>query len=91
MLLSPIYLSLLSIPLSAVGQEFLVVDGIIGGVPRTGSPPAEPQPLKVAATTPGALRVVQNSGVCETTPGVQQVSGYGDLTATESILCVTLW
>ncbi|KAI8972213.1 serine carboxypeptidase [Trametes punicea] len=35
--------------------------------------------------TPGKLRVVENSGVCETTPGVYQASGYGDLSATESI------
>ncbi|KAL0566456.1 hypothetical protein V5O48_015558 [Marasmius crinis-equi] len=43
---------------------------------------AEPAPR---VTTPGALRVTQDSGVCETTPGVTQASGYGDLTATESI------
>ncbi|KAI0662545.1 serine carboxypeptidase [Cubamyces menziesii] len=36
-------------------------------------------------TTPGKLRVVENSGVCETTPGVYQASGYGDLTDTESL------
>ena len=36
-------------------------------------------------TTPGKLRVVENSGVCETTPGVYQASGYGDLTANQSL------
>ena len=36
-------------------------------------------------TTPGKLRVVENSGVCETTPEVYQASGYGDLTDTESL------
>ncbi|KAF8500349.1 serine carboxypeptidase [Russula emetica] len=35
--------------------------------------------------TPGNLRVVENSGVCETTPGVYQASGYGDLSANKSI------
>lgn len=34
--------------------------------------------------TPGKLRVVENSGVCETTKGVYQASGYGDLSATSS-------
>ncbi|KAJ7635296.1 Alpha/Beta hydrolase protein [Roridomyces roridus] len=37
------------------------------------------------ATTPGKLRVTENSGVCETTPNVYQASGYGDLTSSESI------
>lgn len=36
-------------------------------------------------TTPGKLRIVENSGVCETTPGVSQASGYGDLTANQSL------
>ncbi|KAG7088981.1 hypothetical protein E1B28_012927 [Marasmius oreades] len=88
MLLSLVYLSLLALPLSVLGQQIPVVDGVIGGVPSDASiasAEAEPRPLRVAATTPGALRVVENSGVCETTPGVQQASGYGDLTATESI------
>ncbi|KAH9991612.1 Alpha/Beta hydrolase protein [Russula vinacea] len=35
--------------------------------------------------TPGKLRVVENSGVCETTPGVYQASGYGDLASDKSI------
>lgn len=34
--------------------------------------------------TPGKLRVVENSGICETTPGVYQASGYGDISATHS-------
>ncbi|KAF9258401.1 serine carboxypeptidase [Marasmius fiardii PR-910] len=84
MLLSPLHLSLLALPFSVLGGQIPVVDGVIGGVPSTNSP-VEPQPLTAAATTPGALRVVENSGVCETTPGVSQFSGYGDLTATESI------
>ncbi|KZT08027.1 serine carboxypeptidase [Laetiporus sulphureus 93-53] len=39
----------------------------------------------MAAVTPGTLRVTENSGVCETTPGVYQASGYGDIAANESI------
>ncbi|KAG6805210.1 hypothetical protein H0H93_005333, partial [Arthromyces matolae] len=37
------------------------------------------------ATTPGALRVTENSGVCETTPGVYQASGYGDIASDKSL------
>ncbi|KAL0563610.1 hypothetical protein V5O48_018453, partial [Marasmius crinis-equi] len=70
----------------ALSRQIPIVDGVIGGVPSSDSKfvvdQAEPAPQ---ATTPGALRVTQNSGVCETTPGVTQASGYGDLTATESI------
>ncbi|KAF8073373.1 serine carboxypeptidase [Lyophyllum atratum] len=68
----------------AFAGQVPIVDGVIGGVsqsPKT----AEPKLLRIAATTPGKLRVVENSGVCETTPGVYQASGYGDLTATKSI------
>ncbi|KAF9523016.1 serine carboxypeptidase [Crepidotus variabilis] len=32
-----------------------------------------------------SVRVVENSGVCETTPGVYQASGYVDLSPTQSI------
>ncbi|KAJ8521695.1 hypothetical protein ONZ45_g1632 [Pleurotus djamor] len=63
-----------------------VVDGVIGGVPNPATfVPEEKIALAPAATTPGALRVVENHGVCETTPGVFQASGYGDLTSTKSI------
>ena len=61
------------------------VDGVYGGVavnPRFHELDSTP---KIAATTPGKLRVKENSGVCETTPGVYQASGYGDLTSSESI------
>ncbi|KAJ7075065.1 serine carboxypeptidase [Mycena belliarum] len=60
-------------------------EGVIGGVRSTPAPAPEAETLQSFATTPGALRVVENSGVCETTPGVFQASGYGDLTAKESI------
>ncbi|KAJ3560892.1 hypothetical protein NP233_g10540 [Leucocoprinus birnbaumii] len=70
-------------PLVFAGQ-IPVIDGVIGGVSNS-TEPIQPSVLSSAATTPGKLRFVQNSGVCETTPGVNQASGYGDLTATESI------
>ncbi|KAF5314902.1 hypothetical protein D9619_007517 [Psilocybe cf. subviscida] len=71
----------------SVGQ-IPVVDGVIGGVPTdktTGFSDFIQTPLFSNVTTPGKLRTVERSGVCETTPGVYQASGYGDLTATESI------
>ncbi|GLB45331.1 putative peptidase S10 family protein [Lyophyllum shimeji] len=71
--------------LRALAGQIPVVDGVIGGVSQSPNPAEQPKLLSVAATTPGKLRVVENSGVCETTPGVYQASGYGDLTATESI------
>ncbi|KAJ7149436.1 serine carboxypeptidase [Mycena crocata] len=68
----------------SVGQ-IPIRDGVIGGVATTKTPTVKDESLTSFATTPGALRVVENSGVCETTPGVFQASGYGDLTATKSI------
>ncbi|KAJ6535565.1 serine carboxypeptidase [Mycena capillaripes] len=62
-----------------------VRDGVIGGVATSRAPTVKPETLQPFATTPGALRVVENSGICETTPGVLQASGYGDLTSTKSI------
>ncbi|KAF7342668.1 Carboxypeptidase [Mycena sanguinolenta] len=59
--------------------------GVIGGVSPAQTTPVKAETLKTVVTTPGALRVVENSGICETTPDVFQASGYGDLTATESI------
>ena len=35
--------------------------------------------------TPGKLRVIENSGVCETTKGVYQATGYGDLSTNSSV------
>ncbi|KAH9480111.1 Carboxypeptidase S1 [Psilocybe cubensis] len=69
------------------GGQIPVVEGVIGGVPSVSSTNELLEFPQVTSniTTPGKLRVVENSGVCETTPGVFQASGYGDLTATESI------
>ncbi|KAF9045221.1 alpha/beta-hydrolase [Panaeolus papilionaceus] len=72
---------------SAFAGQVPIVDGVLGGVPTGASVSRETtrKPITIAATTPGALRVTENSGVCETTSGVYQASGYGDLTSTKSI------
>ncbi|RPD81699.1 serine carboxypeptidase [Lentinus tigrinus ALCF2SS1-7] len=82
---------LLAVPQVLAGQV-PVYDGMIGTVPNA-STRATSKPSVLAAsgngttaqTTPGKLRVIENSGVCETTPGVYQASGYGDLSANESL------
>ncbi|RDX56185.1 serine carboxypeptidase [Lentinus brumalis] len=81
----------LAVPQVLAGQV-PVHDGMIGTVPDA-STRVTSKPNVLAAsgngttvqTTPGKLRVTENSGVCETTPGVYQASGYGDLTANESL------
>ncbi|KDR77526.1 hypothetical protein GALMADRAFT_245687 [Galerina marginata CBS 339.88] len=73
---------------SVDASQIPVVGGILGGVPDTRPPASLRRPTLLApatSSTPGKLRVVENSGVCETTKGVYQASGYGDLTATESL------
>lgn len=62
-----------------------VISGTIGGVSTSPHLQKVDAAVVPAATTPGKLRIVENSGVCETTPGVYQASGYGDLTSTESM------
>ncbi|KAG8748710.1 hypothetical protein FRC10_000101 [Ceratobasidium sp. 414] len=84
------------LPAALAGSQFPVVDGVIGGVPQAQSfktsdsfisykPGDNLNGTITAAITPGALRYVENSGVCETTAGVYQASGYADLTSTQSI------
>lgn len=79
----------------ALAGQFPEFDGVIGGVPTdpvtktTAFAATKPQ-LKVTAAipttiTPGKLRYVENSGICETTSGVYQASGYADLTSSQSI------
>ena len=79
---------LAALPVSTVlGGQIPVVNGVIGGVnsrPLSGNG-TDQFGILPAATTPGKLRVTENSGVCETTEGVYQASGYGDLTSKESI------
>ncbi|KAF8960015.1 serine carboxypeptidase [Flammula alnicola] len=85
MLLSLSVLALL--PWSGLCRQIPVVGGILGGVPHS-VPVADldkTQSLLASNTTPGKLRIVEQSGICETTHGVYQASGYGDLTSTDSI------
>lgn len=48
-----------------LGGQIPVVGGLLGGVP-TPSPAAakRPQSLQTTVTTPGKLRLVENSGIC---------------------------
>ncbi|KAF7982156.1 hypothetical protein HWV62_29913 [Athelia sp. TMB] len=72
------------LPLSPVlGGQFPVIDGVIGGSPKS-TPRVAKEPTSSPAVTAGALRVTENSGVCES-PGVYQASGYGDITDDESV------
>ncbi|KAI0310168.1 serine carboxypeptidase [Amylostereum chailletii] len=78
--------------LSVRASQVPIVDGVLGGVPAS-SPgfSAETKSQRKSAVadatdpTPGALRVTENSGVCETTEGVYQASGYGDLSENKSV------
>ncbi|KAJ6549989.1 serine carboxypeptidase [Mycena capillaripes] len=77
---------LASLPSAVLGLksagQIPIRNGVIGGV---GSKTVKAETLKEFATTPGKLRIVENSGICETTKNVYQASGYGDLTSKESI------
>lgn len=96
-----LWLSLLSFLSVAFAGQIPIVDGVIGGVPKTTNK-VKPAVLSNAAITPGKLRFKENSGICgesflaiqcyfvcwiikETTPGVNQVSGYGDVSSTKSL------
>ncbi|QRW08929.1 Serine carboxypeptidase [Ceratobasidium sp. AG-Ba] len=83
------------LPAALATRQFPIVDGVIGGVPKTETlkvdsfvaykPGGTLNSTITSAITLGKLRYVENSGVCETTPGVYQASGYADLTANQSI------
>lgn len=63
MLLSALYLTALLSWLGGVlGGQVPIIGGILGGVPET--PPLTFKQASTSATTPGKLRLVQNSGVC---------------------------
>ena len=94
----PAFAALLAAQLASrvSGGQVPSINGIIGGVPPI-LPPASSEYIQKAAVditaaastrTPGKLRVTENSEVCETTKGVYQASGYGDLSASESVWCV---
>lgn len=76
---------LVGIP-AALGGQVPALDGVWGAVSSNSSQRAIVATSTVpAVVTPGKLRVAENSGVCETTPGVYQASGYGDIASNESI------
>ncbi|CAE6503416.1 unnamed protein product [Rhizoctonia solani] len=88
-------LSLLGIVLFisfALAGQFPEFDGVFGGVPKDSASKsvalvaAEPDAATSPTTImPGKLRYKENTGVCETTPGVYQASGYADLTSSQSM------
>ncbi|KAH8826233.1 serine carboxypeptidase [Flagelloscypha sp. PMI_526] len=84
-------LSLVSLCLAQ--GEFPIIDGIIGGVPslnvtsHIGDKSGFRDPVHGVGIerTAGALRYVEDSGVCESKDRAYQASGYGDLTADKSV------
>jgi hypothetical protein len=74
------------------GGQIPTVNGVLGGVPSDlGKRSITDISRRVAsARTPGKLRITENSGICETTAGVYQAAGYGDLTSNESIWYVSI-
>ena len=89
MLFNPLAFLGLIPAIPVLAGQIPVVNGVIGGVrptnPTTNKTPAQ-ELLSDGATPPGKLRYVSNSGICETTPGVNQASGYIDLSSDKSIL-----
>ncbi|PIL29646.1 hypothetical protein GSI_08283 [Ganoderma sinense ZZ0214-1] len=88
----PLLVGLLTALSQVLAGQVPVHNGVIGGVPEASTRVLSTPGILAATgdgtavqTTPGKLRVVENSGVCETTPGVYQASGYGDLTANQSM------
>lgn len=71
-----------TLPTLVLGGEFPVHNGVIGGEPQNPTVLEEVSNI-VADVVPPKLRYVENSGVCETTPGVYSASGYADLSPTE--------
>ncbi|KIL64769.1 hypothetical protein M378DRAFT_574681 [Amanita muscaria Koide BX008] len=70
---------------TARAGQIPVVGSVLGGVPSTPYL-SLPTRLEIAASVNvGGLRIVENSGICETTPGIYQASGYADLTSTKSL------
>ncbi|KAI0637608.1 serine carboxypeptidase [Trametes polyzona] len=84
--LSAAFAFLVALPAATVlGGQVPIVNGVLGGIETAPQVKAAIIDAQSPKTTPGKLRVVENSGVCETTPGVNQASGYGDLASDKSI------
>ncbi|KAK7439809.1 hypothetical protein VKT23_017385 [Stygiomarasmius scandens] len=73
------------IPIVSGKGQFIDIDGVLGGVEQSLPIRLENivRPAKSAAA--GQLRVTENPGVCETTPGVNSATGYGDIASNQSI------
>ncbi|KAJ7758308.1 Alpha/Beta hydrolase protein [Mycena metata] len=84
-MLFPLVSLLASLPISVLSLTGQIPSrNVLGDV--------NPKPIKLVAenstqfpTTPGKLRVTENSGYCETTKDVYQASGYGDIAKNKSI------
>lgn len=80
-----------SLGLLASARQVPQVDGIYGGVPTTSASkvptPAFKEAIAQVSGSPvaGTLRFIENSGICETTPGIYQASGYADLAKNQSL------
>ncbi|GAB1517174.1 hypothetical protein RhiTH_000218 [Rhizoctonia solani] len=84
-------LSFLSGILANTVQQFPIINEVIGGIPLANHSSSKSK-IRLEANgaikdtiAPGTLRYVENSGICETTKGVYQASGYADLTARQSM------
>jgi carboxypeptidase C (cathepsin A) len=89
MLLRTVLVTIFALPALISGNQFPIFNGAVGGVLSPGIQDCKSSKAifsNIAPTlTPGKLRVVENSGICETTSGVYQASGYGDISANKSV------
>lgn len=78
-----------AIPVLARVNQVPHINGVHGGSPELGAHEELADLALVrtvtGAASPDALRVTENSGICETTPGVYQASGYGNVSSTGSL------
>jgi hypothetical protein len=74
------------------GGQIPTVNGVLDSVPSDSDKRSitNISPRATSPQTPGKLRITENSGICETTAGVYQATGYGDLTSNESIWYVSI-
>ncbi|KAI0271174.1 serine carboxypeptidase [Russula aff. rugulosa BPL654] len=81
--------SIFALPALISANQFPIFNGVVDGAPypdvQVCESPKETFSNIGSTLTPGKLRVVENSGICETTPHVYQASGYGDLAFNKSI------
>jgi hypothetical protein len=66
MLLRSVLVSIFALPMLISGSQFPIVDGVVGGVPSPDAwtPKGAFHDDSDPTTTPGKLRVVENSGIC---------------------------